>query len=218
MTAIPTYACMKDRRLGKFALCSIISMIVCFGVYTTVGIFGYLSFGIGKVPSDILQGYSDKSIPLSIAIIFVAVKNFTTYPIVLFCGRDAFFSMFTTNLTTVNDKIRFFVTVLWFVLSLLLAILVPDISPVINLLGTLSATFIFIFPGICWLQSILTRDPELHLNKDRLNIIIAIFVIALGAFVGGIVFVQSLQDFNRKPSEPPLVTGFKTQLGESLCT
>nr|XP_012216492.1 PREDICTED: putative sodium-coupled neutral amino acid transporter 7 [Linepithema humile] len=214
MTAIPTYACMKDRRLGKFTFCAVISMLICFVAYTTVGYFGYAMFGSDKVPSDILQGYTDKSVVLTVAIIAVAVKNFTTYPIVLYCGRDALLGIFNVDLNRIG--VRVIVTLVWFILSLVIAILVPDISPVINLLGALSAMFIFVLPGICLLQSILLRDPELYLNKDRLLIAFAIFLTALGGFVCGIVFIEALEDLRKMPVKPQMVTGFR-QLRDSLC-
>lgn len=215
MTAIPTYACMKDRRLGKFTLCSVISMLICFAAYTVVGIFGYATFGSGKVPSDILQGYTDKSVVATVAIIAVAVKNFTTYPIVLYCGRDALFGMFDVNPDRIG--LRAGVSLFWFVSSLVIAILVPDISPVINLLGSLSAIFIFVLPGVCLFQNVLLNDPLLWLNKDRLLIVFAILLTALGAFACGVVFTEALQDLHKVPVKPQLVTGFR-QFKESLCT
>ncbi|XP_035730642.1 putative sodium-coupled neutral amino acid transporter 7 [Vespa mandarinia] len=217
MTAIPMYACMKERQLGKFTITAVISMIICFTVYTIVGILGYATFGTGKVPSDILQGYSDKSIIVTIAVISIAIKNFTVYPIVLYCGRDAILSLFGTFVDE-NVKMRNFITFVWFIASLIIAILVPDISPVINLLGALSATFIFILPGICLLQSTLIKDPELYLNKDRLLILLAITITAIGAFVCGIVSIQALKDLKKPLAEQPLVTGFRIRLGENLCS
>lgn len=216
MTAIPTYACMKDRQIGKFTLCATISMIFCFFAYSIVGVFGYATFGIGKVPSDILQGYSDKSTTLTIAIIAIAIKNFTTYPIVLYCGRDAILSLFGRDVDC-HFFIRFSITIVWFILCLVIAILVPDISPIINIMGSLSAAFIFLFPGICLLQSTLQKDPQLYLNKDRFLIFLAIFITALGAFVCGVIFVEAIEDLMKEPVDPPLVTGFKAQLGASLC-
>lgn len=214
MTAIPTYACMKDRNLCKFTLCAVVSMLICYGTYSVVGYFGYITFGNGKVPSDILQGYTDKSAIVTVAIIAIAIKNFTTYPIVLYCGRDALLGIFDVSLDRLG--IRAIVTMIWFVLSLVIAILVPDISPVINLLGSLSAMFIFVLPGICLLQSVFLRDSELFLNKNRLLIVFAIFLTTLGAFVCGIVLMEALQDLQKTPTKPPLVTGFR-QLRESLC-
>ncbi|KAJ8674035.1 hypothetical protein QAD02_005297 [Eretmocerus hayati] len=216
MTAIPTYACMKNRDVGKFTACAIISMVICFIMYSTVGVFGYATFGIGKVPSDILQGYTDKSTTLTIAIIAIAIKNFTTYPIVLYCGRDAILSLIGLDVDC-HSLIRSSITIIWFVLCLVIAILVPDISPVISIMGSLSAAFIFLFPGICLLQSTLQKDPHLYLNKDRFLIFLAIFITALGAFVCGVVFVEAIEDLRKSPVEPPTITGFRSQFGASLC-
>ncbi|XP_006616903.1 putative sodium-coupled neutral amino acid transporter 7 [Apis dorsata] len=216
MTAIPMYACMKERNLCKFTLCATVSMIICFTIYTVVGISGYATFGIDKVPSDILQGYTDKSIILTLGIIFIAIKNFTTYPIVLYCGRDALLSLLGMNIN-ITIKFRVFITLIWYILSLIIAILVLDISPVINLLGVLSAVFIFIFPGICLFQCILLKDSELHLNKDRLLIFFAVFIIALGAFLFGIIFVETIEDLSITSKTIPLVTGFR-HLKKNLCT
>lgn len=215
MTAIPMYACMKDRNLGKFTVCVVVSMIICFAIYTVVGVCGYATFESGKVPGDILQGYMDKSTILTLAIIFIAIKNFTTYPIIFYCGRDAFLGLLGMD-GNLNDRFRVFITLIWYILTLTIAILIPDISPFINLLGVISAAFIFIIPGICLFQSILLKDPELYLNKDRLLIIFAIFITALGAFVSGVVFVEAVEDFNLTTQKQPLVTGFR-QLRKNLC-
>ncbi|XP_063982030.1 sodium-coupled neutral amino acid transporter 7-like [Diachasmimorpha longicaudata] len=214
MTAIPTYACMKDRNIDKFTISATISMLICCGAYTLVGIIGYHTFGTGHVPSDILQGYTDKSVTLAVAIIALAFKNFTTYPIVLFCGRNSLLGLFSPDIEA-NPTVRMIVTLLWFVASLVIAIFVPDISPVINFLGTLSAIFIFICPGICLVQSVLKRDPSLYLNKNRFFMLFALLTTALGGFAAGFVFVQALEDF-RKP-EKALVSGLRRDLGASLC-
>ncbi|KAK0098178.1 hypothetical protein PV326_010612 [Microctonus aethiopoides] len=218
MTAIPTYACMKNRNVYSFTWCAIVSMCICLLCYTVVGIFGYRTFGIGHVPSDILQGYTDKAVTLAIAIIAVAVKNFTTYPIILFCGRNSLLDIINSNLNH-NVTVRIAVTFLWFILTLIISIIVPDISPVINFLGTLSAAFIFIFPGICLLQSTLIKDPSLYLNKNRFLIITAIVMTAIGAFVTGFVFVQTFDSFYKESSaKRSLITEVWHELGTSLCT
>ncbi|XP_017884428.1 putative sodium-coupled neutral amino acid transporter 7 [Ceratina calcarata] len=217
MTAIPMYACMRERSVKKFTFCAVVSMIVCFLVYTIVGTFGYATFGSGKVPSDVLQGYADESVTVALAVVFVAIKNFTTYPIVLYCGRDALFSLARIDVDATTFRSRAFVTIVWYVLSLIIAVLVPDISPVVNLLGALSAAFIFVFPGIALFRSTLLKDSELYLNKDRLLVFFAIFITALGAFVSGLVFVEAIEDLNLPPKGTPQVTGFR-RLRDSLCT
>ncbi|XP_043268740.1 putative sodium-coupled neutral amino acid transporter 7 isoform X1 [Venturia canescens] len=218
MTAIPTYACMKERKLRNFTICSVLSTSICFISYTLVGAFGYTSFGMGQVPEDILQGYTDDGSAVTAAILAVAIKNFVTYPVVLFCGRDALLGLL--NMTGIRDAgLRMPITYLWFGSSLLIAILVPDIGPVINLMGTLSAAFIFVFPGICLFQSILVKNPILFSNKDRLLLFLAILVTALGTFLCGFIFVQTVQAIAvaNKHLESPLVTFIGSNIRKSLC-
>lgn len=42
---------------------------------------------------------------------------------------------------------RIIMTLIWFTVSLLIALFIPDIGVVISLLGGLAAIFIFVFPG-----------------------------------------------------------------------
>lgn len=42
---------------------------------------------------------------------------------------------------------RIITTLIWFIISLLIALFIPDIGVVISLLGGLAAIFIFVFPG-----------------------------------------------------------------------
>lgn len=216
MSVIPTYACMKDRQLGRFTICTIVSMLVCFIAYTISGIFGYSTFGTGKVPGDILEGYSDGGTFLTIAIVAIVLKNFTTYPLILFCGREALLGLCTAYIQSLFLP-RVILSLVWIGLTLIVAVLVPDITPVINLMGSLSAAFIFLFPGVCLLQNTLLKDPHLCLNKDKFLIIFAAFMLALGAFVCGVVFVEAIDDILREKSTPTLLTGFKLGLRDSLC-
>ena len=60
-------------------------MVLCVLTYTVTAALGYLMFG-DKITSDILLSF-DPDIPTLIAVILIAVKTYTTYPILLFCGR-----------------------------------------------------------------------------------------------------------------------------------
>lgn len=62
-----------------------VAMIVCVLTYTVVASFGYLTFG-STVDSDILLSYP-QSVPVLVAVILIALKMYTTYPILLFVGR-----------------------------------------------------------------------------------------------------------------------------------
>jgi len=85
----------------------------------------------------------------------------------------------------------------WFVLSIILAIEIPDIGTVISLLGSLAAVFIFIFPGLCLLQSTLLEDPGIVELRNKFKIMLAAFFLTLGTFLFGVVLTQGLmQDFS----------------------
>lgn len=57
-------------------------------------------------------------------------------------------------------------TLVWFLLTLLLALFIPDIGKVISVIGGLAACFIFIFPGTHPAAPIATTQQELpHLSQ-----------------------------------------------------
>ncbi|EPQ20639.1 Putative sodium-coupled neutral amino acid transporter 7 [Myotis brandtii] len=47
-----------------------------------------------------------------------------------------------------EQRRRVLQTVVWFLLTLLLALFIPDIGKVISIIGGLAACFIFVFPGV----------------------------------------------------------------------
>jgi len=52
-----------------------------------------------------------------------------------------------TDVHVMERRRRIIVTLIWFIISLLFALFIPDIGVVISLLGGLAAIFIFVFPG-----------------------------------------------------------------------
>lgn len=60
-----------------------------------------------------------------------------------------------TGVTVEEDVVRerrrrLLQTISWFLLTLLLALFIPDIGKVISVIGGLAACFIFVFPGTPW--------------------------------------------------------------------
>ncbi|KAJ9578145.1 hypothetical protein L9F63_024993, partial [Diploptera punctata] len=197
VSVIPIYACLRERTLNNFTLCSSVAIAVCVTMYTLTGVFGYLTFG-SLVTSDILESYSGSNVLVLIGIVAIAIKTYTTYPILLFCGREAVNNLWV-NLSHCGDsdvalterRRRITIATVWFVLTLVLALVSPDIGSVIDMLGSLAAIFIFVFPGLCLLQSTLHRDPLIILNKDKFIITAAVLFVLLGSFIFGVVFVQA---------------------------
>ncbi|KAG6936177.1 solute carrier family 38 member 8, partial [Chelydra serpentina] len=55
---------------------------------------------------------------------------------------------------------RIVLTSIWIVVTLVIALFVPDISEVISIIGGISAFFIFIFPGLCLVCAMETEPIE----------------------------------------------------------
>ena len=149
-----------------------------------------------------------------IGILAMALKTITTYPILLFCGREAFTcaleeikllcrrrSTRTSPLDELvassvqldtNVKQRCVVVLCWYALSLLCAILVPNIGTAISFLGCLAAVFIFTIPGLILMALILRSDSSLVRTDMALLILSGVFNV-IGAFIFGVVLTQDVQ-------------------------
>ncbi len=161
VSAIPIYSCMKHRKLKHFAGASSAAIFICALAYTVSASLGYLTFG-SNVNADILLSFPGDKPEVIIGIVAMALKTIFTYPILLYCGREAFNTAIkdakellglrrpTTNAQEEPSKIqRVIIVLIWFALSVLCAIFVPNIGEAISFLGCLAAYFIFILPGLC---------------------------------------------------------------------
>ena len=76
---------MKTRTLKEFSKAVLIAILICVLTYTGTASFGYLTFG-SDVNEDILLSY-EPTTDVLVAVILIAFKMYTTYPILLFVGR-----------------------------------------------------------------------------------------------------------------------------------
>jgi sodium-coupled neutral amino acid transporter 7/8 len=83
---VPIYSCLEKRSLGAFVKSVSLALLICAATYSVAGILGYLTFG-SNVPSDILEAYDAKDPVVFVGLVSLALKMYTTYPILLFCGR-----------------------------------------------------------------------------------------------------------------------------------
>jgi len=208
VSVIPIYPCMKPRRLSNFIASAALAISICAFTYTVAATYGYLTFG-SLVASDILESYGGDG-PMDpmvvIAIVAIAVKTYTTYPILLFCGREAISNLWleislrrgTTIVDTpVFEKCRrSWIASVWFFSTIVFAVFLPNIGVVIKLLGSLAAVFVFIFPGMCLFRVAIQEDNLLSYQRSSpryifLFTISSLFLI-LGAFLFGCVISQAI--------------------------
>uniref|UniRef100_A0A8C5MR59 Solute carrier family 38 member 8 n=1 Tax=Leptobrachium leishanense TaxID=445787 RepID=A0A8C5MR59_9ANUR len=152
---VTIYASMKNKSLSNWVMVSVISMLICLLIYTLTGIYGFLTFG-EVVAADILMSYPGDDVVVIIARALFGVSIITIYPIVLLLGRSVLQEVwldrkgrFLPLSKSYERFMRFILTVLWILVTLIIAMFVPDISEVISIIGGISAFFIFIFPGLC---------------------------------------------------------------------
>ena len=132
-----------------------ISLVLCSGIYFTIGIFGYLLFG-DSINADILvnfdqgSGSAMGSLLNDVVRLSYAFHLMLVFPLLNFSLRSNLDELlFSKKPTLATDNRRFLVlTLVLLVLTYLVAIAIPNIWYFFQFLGSTSAVFLaFIFPG-----------------------------------------------------------------------
>ncbi|KAK3569990.1 hypothetical protein QTP86_007894 [Hemibagrus guttatus] len=146
--SVAIYSSLENKKLSNWATISLSSMLICLVIYTLTGIYGYLTFG-RNVAADVLMSYSGDDVLMILARLLFGVSIITIYPIALLLGRLVVQDPLLRHRETYETCIRVALTAVWILITLLIALFVPDISKVISIIGGISAFFIFVFPGLC---------------------------------------------------------------------
>ncbi|CAG2101725.1 unnamed protein product [Medioppia subpectinata] len=167
---VPVYACLSVRSTGQFAKSTGLALAVLYVVYCLSGTYGYYTFG-GTVAPDVMQMYNPLDPVVSAGIAALIIKMITTYPPVIFCGRDTFVGLFCKEPEPIpidqpyNSReywLRVVITSTWNMVALVLALVIPNITIAIGFLGSLAACNVFIFPGLC-----MTALAKRNLESDH---------------------------------------------------
>ncbi|NXD24558.1 AVT2 protein, partial [Spelaeornis formosus] len=151
---VAIYSSMHNRSFSHWVAVSVLSMLICLLIYSlTAGLYGYLTFG-EAVASDVLMSYPGNDPLVIVARLLFGVSIVTIYPIVVLLGRSVVKDLWACpkrRAVAVSEarerRGRVALTVTWMAATLAIALFVPDIGKVIELIGGISAFFIFIFPG-----------------------------------------------------------------------
>ncbi|NXT33989.1 AVT2 protein, partial [Pelecanoides urinatrix] len=150
---VAIYSSMRNQSFSHWVAVSVLSMLICLLIYSLTGLYGYLTFG-EAVASDVLMSYPGNDPVIIIARLLFGVSIVTIYPIVVLLGRSVVRDVWVTpkrGAAAVAEaherRSRVVLTVAWMAATLAIALFVPDIGKVIELIGGISAFFIFIFPG-----------------------------------------------------------------------
>lgn len=197
VSCVPVFDSMSRKEIKPWGLVVTLSMIICLFVYTGTGVCGFLTFG-SSVSQDVLMSYPSNDIAVAIARAFIVICVITSYPILHFCGRaviEGLWLRFRGEQVELcvrrEQRRRIFQTLVWFVVTLVLALFIPDIGRVISLIGGLAACFIFVFPGLCLMQAKLSETDNRSASWHGL-VIFGVVMVTMGAFIFGLTTTNSI--------------------------
>ncbi|XP_040471422.1 putative sodium-coupled neutral amino acid transporter 8 isoform X2 [Falco naumanni] len=186
---VAIYSSMRNRSFSHWVTVSVLSMLICLLIYSLTGLYGYLTFG-EAVASDVLMSYPGNDPVVIVARLLFGVSIVTIYPIVVLLGRSVVRDVWATPKRGAavvpeehEQRSRVMLTVTWMAATLAIALFVPDIGKVIELIGGISAFFIFIFPGLCLVC--MTGTHTLGPRKKAALITWGVLSVLGGAFVCG---------------------------------
>lgn len=197
VSCVPVFNSMIRKEIKPWGFVVTLSMVICLFVYTGTGVCGFLTFG-SSVSQDVLISYPSDDVAVAIARAFIVICVITSYPILHFCGRaviEGLWLRFRGEQVEVcvrrERRRRILQTLVWFVVTLVLALFIPDIGRVISLIGGLAACFIFVFPGLCLMQAKLSETDNRSASWHGL-VVFGIIMVTLGAFIFGLTTTNSI--------------------------
>ncbi|KAK1891755.1 putative sodium-coupled neutral amino acid transporter 7 [Dissostichus eleginoides] len=195
--ALASSATMSKKAIKPWGVVVTFSMIICLFVYTGTGVCGFLTFG-SNVNQDVLMSYPSDDIAVAIARAFIVICVITSYPILHFCGRaviEGLWLRFQGEQVELcvrrEQRRRILQTLVWFTITLTLALFIPDIGRVISLIGGLAACFIFVFPGLCLMQAKLSETDSRTTSWHGM-VVFGIIMVTIGTFIFGLTTTNSI--------------------------
>ncbi|XP_049642088.1 sodium-coupled neutral amino acid transporter 7 [Suncus etruscus] len=191
VSSVPVFNSMQQPNVKTWGWVVTAAMVIALAVYLGTGICGFLTFGAAVNP-DVLLSYPSEDVAVAVARAFIILSVLTSYPILHFCGRAVVEGLWLRYQgTPVEEDVgrerrrRLLQTFTWFLLTLLLALFIPDIGRVISVVGGLAACFIFVFPGLCLIQAKLSEMEEVKPASWWALVAYGVLLVTLGAFIFG---------------------------------
>ncbi|XP_021787740.2 putative sodium-coupled neutral amino acid transporter 7 isoform X3 [Papio anubis] len=191
VSSVPVFNSMQRPEVKTWGGVVTAAMVIALAVYMGTGICGFLTFGAAVDP-DVLLSYPSEDMAVAVARAFIILSVLTSYPILHFCGRAVVEGLWLRYQgVPVEEDVgrerrrRVLQTLVWFLLTLLLAFFIPDIGKVISVIGGLAACFIFVFPGLCLIQAKLSEMEEVKPASWWVLVSYGVLLVTLGAFIFG---------------------------------
>lgn len=220
LSLVPTVATIKKEEKYTTYKTVSLAMILAALIYNGVSIMAMLTLG-SKIQDDLTESYKDKSWILFSTIALVAIKSVVTLPTVFLPARLSILDLLKNHwgwfsrLSEPTQRIS--VSFVGINLALTLAVYVPSIQIVVDLLGCLSVMFIFFLPALSYLHQIdenrllkqhaagMSADAPLQYSlKDKMKIILSYIFIAIGVIMMFAVLDKSIAAIGNRRKHPLL--------------
>lgn len=160
LSSIQNYSSLKRSVQDKYSRIAAAGTVICFLTYTFTGMAGSLLFK-KCILSVVLSNYSSDYLLANIGRILTSLAVLFSYPILFQTGRHEILRLYDrisssnewhageSNIFcgTLNRRINW-ITIGWFISSVLVAVFLREFKHVLNVIGSLSGFWMFIWPGI----------------------------------------------------------------------
>ncbi|KAF8294806.1 putative amino acid transporter [Trypanosoma cruzi] len=117
---------MSDRSASRFTLCSAIAMLLCFIVYGSTAVFGYLDFGNRATVSALLLYNPVKEPEVMVAYVGLLVKLCASFPLISMATRNSLYHSVGGTPTSWHSGSTGVVVVSLAVAALLFGLFIPQ--------------------------------------------------------------------------------------------
>lgn len=190
--AFMNYLTLKEKSTKRWGKATSIGLTVSLALSVLLGVIGYAVFG-NNVKANILSCFASDDNLINFARIFLSISMLFTYPMQFFPARQSLNLImgFESMSRNSSDIQHYSVTILLFMMSVFIAVIVDDLGIVFELVGSFCSTMIaYLMPGTACIV-ILNEFAQ----KTRW-FYMTIFLVSFGAFTmiaGTISTIKSIK-------------------------
>ncbi|EER07478.1 amino acid transporter, putative [Perkinsus marinus ATCC 50983] len=172
---VAIYSELIPRKESSMRIVSAISVSLCFFTYLTIGIFGFLTYGLateGSIVTNMTQEFNNGDVFVTIAFILMALAVLAAYPLNIFPIRasvKATIRGISGRTTPFQWWIGPLIVIISIILSVVVAIYLPDVQTVLYFVGSVTGSYIvYVVPGGFCVRLLKSRFYAEQLHRARL--------------------------------------------------
>lgn len=166
MSSAALYVEMRDPRPANYFPVARYTVASTFVLYVTVGLAGYLTWGT-ETDANLFLNYADSNTLMTIGRWAMAVTLATTYPLVSYVCRQVVHDLLYPEAPEMPTRLLVIETVCVVGSTLLLAVIIPDISTVFGVVGASAGVLLYFVLPCKYYLALLPSLPDLDARQQR---------------------------------------------------